>query len=805
VVERGVAADGVRGDATFNNRTLRYPVGILAIGDSVATRYDVDYFVVIDLGGDDAFLNAAGGGLPVTRRTGSQTPTESFIAPALVLNVDVAGRLGSGVDARNPNGALGDDTYAPPANETGDYAQGSLWGLLLDTQGNDNYTAGGGAQGALGGLLLDLKGSDAYKASDLSQGATLLNAPDSDERDRAPGLPDDGNAPADSYGQPSPNSAALRRAPPGLHLDMGTEGDVRKARNASQGFSRGFADGAGAGILLDQGGDDLYSVNSDHGRGLHAQAVAGQGGIAILLDLKGNDTYTAWGVVSQAATISQSNGADPKARESAPGGPGAALLLDTGGGDRYQYADLLGLHDRSAQRGDNLTLQRAAVARRSSEAEAWRSAHVEPALHYDGEDASLGAVFGAGRRGFTSVDPANPTKADVNDLYVDIPTARLAIGGPQASRYDHEYAFIVDLGGRNAYTANAGGVVPDVLARQDARPGDSFGGRDAALPLFPVSLVLDAGKDGSLYETTRGLAQGAGFFSVGVLVDLGGDDRFVALPRALPGLGAAWAQVPPTIDASLAEPAWSNVTARAMLLRDVNDSRFVENFTLRVSNDADHLYLAIEGHTPSSETLAENDLLRIDVNPRRTLEARVGAEVDTITVRLAKGGDCILGDEHFDRGTTAGIVRDAPGTGGRSNVHGRVACAYRPADGTFVIEVAKPLRPGLPRDEQDLDLPYDRKAGFRKDDAHAGIRVGFVPAAAGNEYAWPPATTRYDGEGPYPANGDLSEEVSAWAVLALASRGEAGVPAPVTLTPALAQGAGLAGVGILAHLGTVSS
>ena len=794
-----VSQSGAGGNAVFDNRTLRYPPGILAIGDTVATRYDVDYFLVVDLGGDDRLLNSAGGGLPVTRRKVSDGAlTESFVAPSLVLNVDVAGRQpvpAGNVETRNPEGATGRDTYAAaPDAPSMDYRQGSLWGILLDTQGDDNYTAGGGSQGALGGMLLDLAGADAYRAGDLSQGATLLSAPTATQRDAAVGLPDGGNAPADQSG--TSNDTKLRRAPPGLHLDMGADPDVRKARNASQGYARGYIpdDKAhGSGILVDQGGDDKYLANGDHGRGAHAQAVATMGGLAILLDVKGNDTYSAWGIVSQGANPGQSYGEGSSNTRHIPG---AALLLDTGGVDRYEYADLLGFRDRTAERQDALTLQRGELSQRGGPTDDWKRLRAEPALHYDGEDVSLNAVVGTGSREAVGLNRTDPTKTQTSDLYVDLPNARLAIGGPTATRYTHEYAFIVDLGGANAYAQNAGGVVPDVLAQKDASASDSaLGGRDAAVPLFPVSFVLDAGRDGSLYEASRGFVQGAGLFSVGVLVDLGGNDRFVALPTQLPSLGSAWAAQEPTIDGGLAEPVWAGVTPRNVLLRNVNDSRYAENFTLRVANDRNHVYFAVEGHTPSPSTSVERDLLRIDLNPRRSLADRPGAEVDSVIVRLGRSGDCVILDGHHANGA---LLPDAA-------VHGTAKCAYNPANGTFVVEASKPLRPALPRDPHDLDLPYDDKSGFRKEDAQGGIRFSFLPAAAGDEYAWPPGTVRADGELGYPRNANLREEVSAWASFALASAGANGVPAPVTLTPSVSQAAAIAGVGILAHLGTTDS
>ncbi len=86
------------------------------------------------------------------------------------------------------------------------------------------------------------------------------------------------------------------------------------------------------------------------------------------------------------------------------------------------------------------------------------------------------------------------------------PLGKIVVGGAGPNTYREDAALILDLGGNDLYLNNAGGT----------RPG------------IPLALVIDwAGND--RYISSKNFSQGAGVLGAGVLIDLGGDDTFVAL------------------------------------------------------------------------------------------------------------------------------------------------------------------------------------------------------------------------------------------------------------------------------------
>jgi hypothetical protein len=80
----------------------------------------------------------------------------------------------------------------------------------------------------------------------------------------------------------------------------------------------------------------------------------------------------------------------------------------------------------------------------------------------------------------------------------------LIVGGKKSTYYRDDVAFIIDLGGNDIYYNNAGG------SRRK----------------FPVSLVIDL-KGQDQYSSTEPIAQGSGFFGVGMLVDFSGNDIYM--------------------------------------------------------------------------------------------------------------------------------------------------------------------------------------------------------------------------------------------------------------------------------------
>ena len=156
---------------------------------------------------------------------------------------------GGGKDAIDATGAWvivdlgGDDVYRGPAGANDALRQ---IGACLDLSGNDAYEAVGPAQGAgmCGiGVLVDVSGDDRYAAERCSQGFGQLGF--------------------------------------GLLADLGGQ-DTYSVHYSGQGCAF-----LGVGELLDAAGDDAYTLWSD------GQGMGGAGGVGTLADRSGNDTYTA--------------------------------------------------------------------------------------------------------------------------------------------------------------------------------------------------------------------------------------------------------------------------------------------------------------------------------------------------------------------------------------------------------------------------------------------------------------------------------------------------------------------------------
>jgi hypothetical protein len=189
----------------------------------------------------------------------------------------------------------GDDHYALAAR-----AETNRIAVLLDVGGNDRYVAlqdgSDVAAGLLGyALLWDTDGDDRYQGGWLAQGAALLGA--------------------------------------ALLLDASGHD-----RYQSTGMAQGFAWG-GVALLADLGGDDGYDAAS------YAQASAGPNAVAVLFDAGGNDRYAlqATPVVLRSSQLPDRNtsmgqgvGRGLRAHGQAPDlAGGLGMLLDLAGNDHY--------------------------------------------------------------------------------------------------------------------------------------------------------------------------------------------------------------------------------------------------------------------------------------------------------------------------------------------------------------------------------------------------------------------------------------------------------------------------------------
>jgi len=266
-----INAPPIQGDDWFPNGVLyaaQTPYGKVIIGGEQNNLYPAgDIFLLIDLGGkdtyyfDETFLPPEKGGFPVSCST--------------VLDMN------------------GDDVYKGGAARL---AAGFLgYQSILDLKGNDHYIAKGMGLGAglLGlGLLVDAEGNDSYHGEAFCLGAAAFGA--------------------------------------GFLMDGGGDDIYR-----STGFSKGFAGPKGLGCLVESFGDDIYcafppiaDTNSKDAAGQpipsYSQGCSASfdsrygGGVALLIDLLGDDSY-------RCETIGQG----------AASGRGVGLLLDSRGADYY--------------------------------------------------------------------------------------------------------------------------------------------------------------------------------------------------------------------------------------------------------------------------------------------------------------------------------------------------------------------------------------------------------------------------------------------------------------------------------------
>lgn len=272
---------------------------------AAASDQHVPVSVHVDLGGNDAY-----GYLPEDDGDDALLPADEDGRYRGDTNygrfsLSTIGRQGSGRAgvALLYDLGRGDDTYQSLKVSQG---WGHLGvGVLFDDYGNDTYLGEEGVQGgaAMGlGLLLDLGGDDIHRTFTASQGFGYL---------QAVGMALDGEGNDTWYANPG------REEDGGTVVYYSPQMPGTANHTASQGFGfgrRGDYDGAflsgGVGILRDRGGDDTYTA------GLFSQGAGYWQAVGMLLDGAGSDQYDAyWYVQGGAAHYA------------------AGLLLDDGEGD----------------------------------------------------------------------------------------------------------------------------------------------------------------------------------------------------------------------------------------------------------------------------------------------------------------------------------------------------------------------------------------------------------------------------------------------------------------------------------------
>jgi HEAT repeat protein len=353
------------------------PLGKIICGGAGHNVYSNEAFLIIDTGGDDTYLNSAGGANGLVGRPISIVidlggndqfiSRRSFSQGSGVFGIGILAALGSNCTFQAKHLSQGAGFFGCGLLMTGQgnqtfeadtFCQGAGMfgaGILWQRGGDTTYKAAQMAQGFGGtsgiGLLLDESGNDSYVSGgkypcgwlpkhyfSLSQGFGYGMRP------FAGGgigilcdLKGDDHYVADVYGQGASywySVGLLLDAEgndtydayqycqgAGIHLSSGalidwSGNDTYTAGHICQGAAHDYA----VGILIDRAGDDKYSGDTT------AQGSAINNSFAMLLDRSGNDTYT---------------GTDPK-RSQAAGHDGdkreygsIALMLDLGGEDKY--------------------------------------------------------------------------------------------------------------------------------------------------------------------------------------------------------------------------------------------------------------------------------------------------------------------------------------------------------------------------------------------------------------------------------------------------------------------------------------
>ncbi len=230
-----------------------------------ARTYRNDCALIVDVGGNDFYVNNAGGA-PVGR-------TLSHSAGPFTVEVPVVSTVAALIDVR------GDDRYGDPLNPSKKLGvNGGASGLFLvqpagflfDGAGNDRYvggsygSTGGGSAGGYGHLV-DVSGADSYtggSGAGSTGGGHLFGV----------GLLVDGDG-RDSF---RGNNGAGG-------VGIGTLVSVGGSDTYTGGNGGGLL---GVGLLLDRLGNDAYRSGSGAANG------AGSAGLGLLLDQGGTDTYS---------------------------------------------------------------------------------------------------------------------------------------------------------------------------------------------------------------------------------------------------------------------------------------------------------------------------------------------------------------------------------------------------------------------------------------------------------------------------------------------------------------------------------
>ncbi|MHC5113422.1 MAG: HEAT repeat domain-containing protein [Planctomycetota bacterium] len=484
------AAEGALDDLDDAQLPLRREAHglVLVVAGRGNDVHDESVDVLIDLGGDDWYVNNAGG-------------TEGSRPVALCIDLDGNDRYEASLAVQGAGflgvGLLvdvaGDDVY-----RAGDLAQGAAFigaGMLCDLGGNDRYGAHhlSQAAGAFGcGVLWDAAGDDEYTASGMAigcaatQGIGVLVESGGDDRALA-GIWRRERYSVDS-GMGIGWSAGVRDWPwyaaPSFYGGLGLVDDAGgRDHYESRGGGMGGAYCLGAGIFIGGGDDDdeYVGFTDSMGASIHLGAavcleeggddryrgqdsvlgVGGDRGSGIFFDLDGDDQYVG-------RNHALGTGRKPKA---------VGLFLDARGDDRYEFGR------------DSVT-----ATWRPRNPENWAFASF---LDLAGRDAYVPLTDEAGgldrgndrawRFGPTGRGEDLESRLDAEDVFDALPRV------PEDYRHERAYRPIVD----ETWTPAARAALE---ALRDAPPDD-----DAPLVAFPAPIRgwLASVSDADIHERRR--------------------------------------------------------------------------------------------------------------------------------------------------------------------------------------------------------------------------------------------------------------------------------------------------------------
>ncbi len=294
--------------------------GLMIVGGAGDNVYDQEALLIVDLGGNDRYRNGAG----ASRNGHPFSMVIDFSGNDIYTTDDDyaqgAGILGGGflIDLE------GDDQYLSKSFGQGAGVLGV--GMLIDMGGDDVYQCHSFCQGAgfLGiGLIAESGGNDQYSAAIYSQGfgfvrgMGLILEGEGNDRFFAGGVYQDHREPGKAYLSMSQGFGFGLRPWGTLAGASGGIGILDDAQGNDTYLGDYFSQGAGywysLGILNDTAGHDLYTAGRySQGAGVHLAA-------GILRDTAGDDHYLARYGVSQGCGHDLAVG----------------FLLDNGGDDRY--------------------------------------------------------------------------------------------------------------------------------------------------------------------------------------------------------------------------------------------------------------------------------------------------------------------------------------------------------------------------------------------------------------------------------------------------------------------------------------